>query len=1641
VPLSVPWSLRSRPMESILKLLITRFNASRATAHSSARRGRQRRSIVLVELLFLTLTLQNVCGLGVTLNYWYTATESCVPRNTEDHADLYASIIIGPNVPDGEYVVIVQNDTFVRYRVCGGQTSPNPLLIWGADGLGNAAVFRYSITGNGAFDAKEWAVTKPLGVEVTPDCPPPPLNLTSVVHVLLGASSTHLTNRSPKAGGNQCSFDMSPMARYSVHSEDVSLNVEDRPLRYAPPRGPAIDFIVTYNQKETDQPATFAYSNLGPKWTFNWLGYVTDYHTTDLNGIISSIELPVTPVFEPGGGVRAFVSDGTPDNFFPDPQTHAVLVHAGVNRYEERFPDGSVWVFAQPDNTTTGFRKVFLTEVIDPAGQKAVIHYDSSLRVDHITDALGQNTMVYYDGLDPLKITRVTDPFGVRSAHFAYDGSGKLSMITDEIGIQSVFQYDSGTDSMRTLTTPYGTTSFASGEAGTNRWIEITDPLGGKERVEYRDQAPGILGTESTVPPEMASANTDLDRRNTFYWNKKAMSVMPRDYTTAKITHWLLLTNDGSAASAVPASEKMPLENRVWYAYPGQADLLHAGTSESPSYVGRVLADGTTQKTLYEYNDFGKMTKSTDPEGRVMTYVYHANGIDLHEIRQTKSGSNELLRRLEDYTLHKPMTEVDAAGQPTTYLYNEFGQLLRRTNAKLEATNYAYGSAVPVGYLASITSPPVDGVSAITRFAYDDYRRVRIVTNEPDQYTMTSEYDDLDRQTKLTYPDKTFEQFKYTDNDTGAMTLDLTGSRDRLGRWTYRRYNANQQMTLITDPLTRPTVFEWCACGALESIEDPKHQKTTFKRDIQNRVYQKVFADLTTINYLFEGQSGPNTIGKSSRLMSSTDALSRRTNYTYYKDDNIKDISYSDSSGGPLSPPTPSVIFTYDPNYNRLATMIDGTGQTTYTYYQITSTPAVGAGMLQTVDGPLTNDTIAYTYDELGRVFDQSINGVAETTHYDPLGRLANTTNALGLFSRSYEGATPRLKTLTYPNGQTANYDYFASNDDDRRLQTINNLTSGTVSLSRFDYAYDDGGDITRMDSVLGVLAYQRWYVQDAAQQLRSVSNTFDPNLAALRVDYGYDDGANRTNDRTYNALGSPNNGTLNSYPAQANVLNQLDSFATSTNGVSGPLNPLVYDLVGNLTNDGQGKTLEWDAVNRLVAINYLATGARTEFTYDGLGRRVKMLEYGPGLTAIVQPIDDTYSTFTGEPVTLPSGDYTLRFEGLEDSAPAISLIDSVSLSNVLLGNGDFESPDVSGERGAYEYNPSDSFWTYYKKAGIASNGSDFTIYNPSPPDGGQVGFVQGKSALSQTWTVAPGTYTLSFVAAQSRSVNEIDQRMQVSLRPSSGAITKRFVWCGNSICEERASNGTTVAKRFFDQGEQRFGGSDAGNYYYSRDHLGSIRELTDSTGALMARYDYDAYGKSVVLSGNMKVDFGYTGHYLHAPSGLNLTFYRAYNPALGRWLSRDPIGEAGGVNLYGYVGNDPLNEIDPLGLDARTVSMQIGFYRFSVSFHVPSTDYLPGEADHEAQHRYDWWYYPSMPGWIAEQRGFQAQLAFIQKRRAELKAMECYPDLWKELTSPDGELSVMDRAALDYRHMVKNESSQWYWNTYARHFWEKKVE
>jgi RHS repeat-associated protein len=106
------------------------------------------------------------------------------------------------------------------------------------------------------------------------------------------------------------------------------------------------------------------------------------------------------------------------------------------------------------------------------------------------------------------------------------------------------------------------------------------------------------------------------------------------------------------------------------------------------------------------------------------------------------------------------------------------------------------------------------------------------------------------------------------------------------------------------------------------------------------------------------------------------------------------------------------------------------------------------------------------------------------------------------------------------------------------------------------------------------------------------------------------------------------------------------------------------------------------------------------------------------------------------------------------------------------------------------------------------------------------------------------------------------------------------------------------VTRRYYDEGELAVSATADVATFYAEDHLGSVRYLRMGDGQVLASYDYDPYGAPTHSSetGGVTADYRYAGLVHHAPSGLYLANYRGYSPTTGRWISRDPIGEAGGI-------------------------------------------------------------------------------------------------------------------------------------------------
>jgi RHS repeat-associated protein len=111
-------------------------------------------------------------------------------------------------------------------------------------------------------------------------------------------------------------------------------------------------------------------------------------------------------------------------------------------------------------------------------------------------------------------------------------------------------------------------------------------------------------------------------------------------------------------------------------------------------------------------------------------------------------------------------------------------------------------------------------------------------------------------------------------------------------------------------------------------------------------------------------------------------------------------------------------------------------------------------------------------------------------------------------------------------------------------------------------------------------------------------------------------------------------------------------------------------------------------------------------------------------------------------------------------------------------------------------------------------------------------------------------------------------------------------------------------------------GGNWSTHNHYHADGNGNITYLVNSSQGLAASYRYDPYGRLMGSSGTLAAAnlYRFSSKELHAKSGMYGYGFRFYDPHLQRWLNRDPIFEAGGINLYGFVSNDPTNLIDPFG-------------------------------------------------------------------------------------------------------------------------------
>ena len=1041
------------------------------------------------------------------------------------------------------------------------------------------------------------------------------------------------------------------MPYYGFHPAAAGLVIDDVPVSYDPPVGPQIHLRLSYNHRSYKVPSTFGYGNVGPLWTFNALSYIID------NGWMTLPPYDATVAYLRGHGREYYTPAET-----VNPLSGATLVQISHNpaNYERRLPDGTVEVYDLADRAASlAERRIFLTSVTDPRGHTIEYAYDSSFRVVAVTDALGQVTTFEYENTsDPDLLTKVTDPFG-RFATIGYDGGGRVNSITDAAGMTSTFAYGDS-DFINAMTTPYGTTTFRHEPGNTSatfRVIEATDPVGGRERLEFVLYDATLPATQSSadVPTGFSASNASFDYWNSFYWDKLAMATHPGDRSYAVNYTWMLGSDSAyghAMTRSVPHTMKRPLESRVWFRYPAHTsshNLNYSGIQ--PSMIGRVLEGGVSEVTQVSYNSKFNPTSSTDPLGRQRTYTYATNGLDLLEVRQVVSGGTDLLQSFSGYnSAHLPATATDGSLQDTDFTYNSFGQPLTVINAKSETTTFTYETTTQ--NLLSIAGP-VSGAN--TTLTYDAIGHVESIETS-DGYIVEFDYDALGRVIASAYPDATTETFTYD-------RLDLTEVKDRLGRITRHFYDAYGRRIATRDPAGRTISYAWCKCGVLDALVDAKGQRTTWEHDINGRITREMRADGTTDTLYTYDLAG--------RLKTVTDPTDQVTTYTYNLDGSLASAGFTNETIA-----TPDTSHTYDTYYPRPATMVDGNGTTTYSYVAAGTN---GAGQLASVNGPFTNDTISYTYDELGRVLTRMLNGTGAEITYDALGRPSQLEFPIGALDYTYVGHTGRRASVTYPNDQTTAYSYL-DDEHDFRLQTIHHKNPSAATLSKFDYTYDTVGNIlTWRQDRAGSAAKIYTFTHDLVDQLTSAVLTDTNTTPTLlkRQAWAYDASGNRTVDQTddevfatthdnMNRLGSRAPGgpivfsgslneagtvTIDGKPATVDASNNFRGTAQLTGATttvtlkakdasgnettnqyevdtSGGTTTYTYDANGNLTSDGT-MTYFWNALNQLVEVKQGTTTLAT-FEYDGAGRRTEKVADGITRTYIYDAEDIVEERLSG---------------------------------------------------------------------------------------------------------------------------------------------------------------------------------------------------------------------------------------------------------------------------------------------------------------------------------------------------------------------------------------------------------------------------
>ncbi|MGF1486956.1 MAG: RHS repeat-associated core domain-containing protein [Prochloraceae cyanobacterium] len=801
--------------------------------------------------------------------------------------------------------------------------------------------------------------------------------------------------------------------------------------------------------------------------------------------------------------------------------------------------------------------------------------------------------------------------------------------------------------------------------------------------------------------------------------------------------------------------------------------------------------------------------------------------------------------------IDRQTTVTDALGQTMTMVYDRVGNVIASIEENGNTTRYSYDN---LNRQTTVT----DALGQTMTMVYDKVGNLIASIDEngnANRYT----YDAIDR--LLTEIDAEAQVYRYSYDAVG----NLIQSSDPLDRQTRFEYDALNRLIREIDAELNSTTYTYDGVGNLIALTNARNHTTTFTYDALNR-------EILEIGPL--GQTFTSTYDAVGNLISFSDPLGRTTNYIYDPLDRL--ITEVDPSKHTNS-------YTYDAVGN-LLTFTDGNNNTTTYTYDALNREIISSDPL--------NQITRRAYDAVGNLIsitDPELNTTTFT--FDSLYRLVSETNQLNL-TRFYDyDAVGNLLRYTDRNNRITTFNY----DKVDRLLTETWVSSTNQPLNTINYQYDAASQLISVNDNFSSYTYDYDLVGNVIQ----VNNLGTPGSANVILNYRYDE--------VYNLIeitDSFNNSLQGTETLFYDPLDRLTKITQTGLNLIDKQVEMSYDIADQLreirrfngVNLPQGfstSTYDFDLSSRLERITHNnSTGAIATYNYT----------YDPG---------DRLRTYNGTLLGLPPETSTYDYDTTDQ------LIDATHTNQT----NESYSYDQNGNRTNIGYSTG-------ADNRLQTDGINTYTYDNEGNILTQTAILTGE-VTTYTWdyrnrltnvvvTDAAGTVIRTVDYAYDTLDRRLAKTVDLDGAGLQTATTQRFIYQGDNIHLVFDGAGNLAQRFLFGPGVDQVLAQESNNnvLWSLEDHLGSIRTIIDPTGTVLNQITYDSFGQIVNQTDpNLDFRFSYTGREFDSETQLYYNRARYYNPAIGRFISIDPIGfEAGDVNLYRYVNNSPTNFTDPSG-------------------------------------------------------------------------------------------------------------------------------